>query len=329
VSGLRTASARGREARDAKASLRHHARRQARATAPALTRQQRVYSVLLHVVMLLMVAYCLLPLVWLAISATKTQSGLHTSPGLWFADDEHGGFRLWTNLVGTFTASDGIYTRWLLNTIFYAVVAGLGSSIIATLAGYAVATMRFPGRNLLLTVTIAFMTIPATVITIPLFLMYARAGLVNTPAAVIVPQLSNPFGLYLMIIFARASIPPELLESAKIDGAGHWRTFWKIAMPLLSPGFVTVLLFALVGAWNNYMLPLVMLSGQENFPLTVGLRMWLRLAASSAAYSGTTIGTLTNFIITGSLVAIVPIIISFCFLQKYWQSGLAAGSVKQ
>lgn len=329
MAGLRTELARGCEARNAKASLRHHARRRARAAAPRLTRQQHTYSALLYAVMLLMVAYCLLPLIWLAISATKTQSGLHSTPGLWFAVSDHGGFRLWTNLVGTFTASDGIYTRWLLNTIFYAVAAGLGSAIIATLAGYAVATMRFPGRNLILTGTIAFMAIPATVITIPLFLMYAQVGLVNTPAAVIIPQLSNPFGLYLMIIFAKAAIPPGLLESAKIDGAGHWRTFWKVAMPLLSPGFVTVLLFALVGAWNNYMLPLVMLSGQEKFPLTVGLRMWLRLASSSAAYSGTTLGTLTNFIITGSLVAIIPIIISFCFLQKYWQSGLTAGSVKQ
>lgn len=283
----------------------------------------------LRIVLLLMVAYCVVPLVWLLLSASKTQEGLTSSPGLWIAGPDQGGFALWSNLVGTFTAMDGIYLRWLLNTLGYAVSAGLGSTIIATLAGYAVATMRFPGRRALLTVTIAFMTIPATVVTIPLFLMYARVGLVNTPASVIVPQLSNPFGLYLMIIYARAAIPRELLESARLDGANHWRTFRSVAMPLLAPGFVTVLLFSLVAAWNNYMLPLVMLSGQEQFPLTVGLRMWLRMSSGSAAYTGQAEGTLTNFIMTGSLIAILPIIISFLLLQRHWQSGLASGAVKQ
>lgn len=281
----------------------------------------------LHAVMFLMVAYCLLPLVWLALSATKTRSGMQLTSGLWFAGSEHGGFALWENLVGTFTVSDGIYGRWLLNTIVYAVAAGVGSALIAALAGYAIATLRFAGRGLVLSASIAFMTIPATVIAIPLFLMYAKAGLVNTAAAVIVPQLSNPFGLYLMTIYARSAIPPSLVESARLDGAGHWRIFWKIAMPLLAPGFVTVLLFALVAAWNNYMLPLVMLSGQESYPLTVGLRMWLRQATSSE-FSHLD-GSITSFILTGSLVAIVPIIIAFCFLQKHWQSGLAAGAVKQ
>lgn len=293
-----------------------------------LSTTQHVYSTMLHVVMFLMVMYCLLPLIWLFMSSTKTLDGLHNSNGLWFAGGEHGGNVFWSNLAGTFTMDNGIYGRWIVNTIGYALAAGLGSTIIATLAGYAIATMAFPGRNLILACTLAFMAVPTTVITIPLFLMYAKMGLVNTPWSVIVPQLSNPFGLYLMIIYARMSIPTALLESAKIDGAGPLRIFWKIGMPLMSPGFVTVLLFALVGAWNNYMLPLVMLSGQEQFPVTVGLNMWMGLVNTTNA-AGSQSGSITSFILMGSLVAVVPIIISFCFLQKYWQSGLAAGAVKQ
>lgn len=293
-----------------------------------LTGTQRLYSAILHILMFLMVMYCLLPLIWLMMSSTKTLGGLHASLGLWIADKDHGGVVLWDNIVGTLTVDGGIYSRWMLNTIIYAVAAGLGSTIIATLAGYAIATMVFPGRNLILAVTLAFMAIPATVITIPLFLMYAKMGLVNTPWSVIIPQLSSPFGLYLMIIYARMSIPSSLLESAKIDGAGPLRTFWQIGMPLMSPGFVTVLLFTLVGAWNNYMLPLVMLSGQEQFPITVGLNMWMGLVNTTNA-AGSQSGSITSFILTGSLLAVVPIIISFCFLQKYWQSGLAAGAVKQ
>ncbi len=307
--------------------IEHDRRARPRRPQAAPAPRRGLSGALLTGVMFLMVAYCLIPLAWLALSATKTKTGLHSSPGLWFASGDNAATTLWHNLVGTFTISDGIYGRWLLNTIGYAVAAGVGSALICALAGYAIATMNFAGRRLVLTVSIAFMTIPATVIAIPLFLMYAKAGLVNTPAAVIVPQLSNPFGLYLMAIYARSAIPSSLIESARLDGAGHWRIFWRIAMPLLAPGFVTVLLFGLVAAWNNYMLPLVMLSGQENYPLTVGLRMWLRQTTSSE-FSGMD-GSLTSIILTGSLVAIVPIIIAFCFLQKHWQSGLAAGAVKQ
>lgn len=274
--------------------------------------------------MLLMVLYCIIPLLWLLFSSTKTNAGLYNTFGLWFADKKNDGIALWSNISGTLAFDNGIFTRWLFNTILYAVLVGLGSSIIAALAGYAVAVMKFPGRKLILSVTLAFMSIPATVITIPLFLMYAKLGLVNTIWAVIIPQLSAPFGLYLMIIYAQQSVPISLVEAAKLDGASHWRIFWKIALPLLSPGFVTVLLFQLVGAWNNYFLPLIMLSDRNMYPLTVGLNLWMKMGADPSVG-----GMPDSYIITGSMLTILPLIIAFCFLQKYWQSGLAAGSVKQ
>jgi multiple sugar transport system permease protein len=270
--------------------------------------------------MVLMVLYCLIPLFWLLISSTKSNEGLYTSPGLWFDKN----IVFWQNIRDTFTFQDGIFPHWLFNTLLYAVVAGLGSTIFAAFAGYAIATMKFPGRAALLGITLAFMSIPTTVITVPLFLMYANIGLVNTPLAVIIPQLSNPFGLYLMIIYARTSIPMSLVEAARLDGASSWKIFWKIAMPLLSPGFVTVLLFALVGVWNNYFLPLIMLSDSSDYPLTVGLNVWLKMGADSSQKA-----VPNNLILTGSLIAIIPLIIAFLFLQKYWQSGLAAGAVKQ
>lgn len=293
-----------------------------------LSAQQRLLSLAMKAVMAGMCLYCLVPVFWLLFSSTKTATGLYASFGLWFADSDSGGIALWENLVGTFTAQNGIFGRWLANTAFYAVSAGLGATVIATLAGYAIATMRFPGRGLVLNVSLAFMTIPATVVSVPLFLMYAKVGLVNTAAAVIVPQLASPFGVYLMIIYARSAIPSSLLESAKLDGASQWRTFRSIGMPLLAPAFVTVLLFSLVGAWNNYLLPLIMLTSQEKFPLTVGLNQWLKLSSDSS-YAGVESGSITSFIITGSLITIIPLMISFLCLQRYWQSGLAAGSVKQ
>lgn len=313
-----------REKRNAKASQRNYRNRIARANAPKMTRGQHISSWLLHLIMFLMAAYCVVPLLWLLFSSTKSNGGLYNSFGLWFANSKNGGFQLWQNLVGTFGFNGSIYGRWLVNTVVYAVVVGLGSTVIAAFAGYAVAIMRFPGRKLLLSVTLAFMSIPTTIITIPLFLMYSEIGLVDTMWAVILPQLSYPFGLYLMIIYAQQSVPISLVEAAKLDGANHWTIFWKIAMPLLSPGFVTVLLFSLVGAWNNYFLPLIMLSDRSKYPLTVGLNLWLKMAGDSSVGGGLP----DSYIITGSLVAVVPLIISFIFLQRYWQSGLSAGAVK-
>ena len=267
---------------------------QQREPAPKLTGKQRVLNWLLHIIMALMVIYCLVPLLWVIFSSTKTSEGIFSSFGLWFDDKNV----FWQNVQDTFAYQNGTYTRWLFNTIMYAVVAGVGATIIATFAGYAIATMRFPGRNALLAVTLAFMSIPSTVITVPLFLMYSKIGLVGTPWAVIIPQL---------------------------DGASTWTIFWKVGFPLLSPGFVTVLLFTLVGVWNNYFLPLIMLSDTNDYPLTVGLNMWLKMGAQGTANGQVP----NNLIITGSLIAVVPLIIAFMFLQKYWQSGLAAGSVKQ
>jgi len=268
----------------------------------------------------MMVLYCVIPLIWLVFSSTKTNGDLYNSPGLWFGKKNI----FLQNVIDTFQFQNGVYSSWLINTIIYAVVAGLGSTLFATFAGYAIATMKFPGRNWLLWITLAFMSVPSTVITVPLFLMYSQVGLVDTLWSVILPQLSNPFGLYLMIIYAQTSIPISLVEAAKIDGADHWRIFWKVGFPLLSPGFVTVLLFSLVGVWNNYFLPLIMLQDTKRYPLTVGLNVWLKAANDTSMTEMP-----NNMILTGSLIAIVPLIVALLFLQKYWQSGLSAGSVKQ
>ena len=267
-----------------------------------------------------MVIYCLIPLIWLVFSSTKTNEGLYSSPGLWFSDQN----AFFQNIHDVFVFQDGTYGRWLINTLVYAIVAGLGATLFATFAGYAIATMKFHGRKALLWVTLIFMSIPSTVITVPLFLLYSKIGMTNTPWAVIIPQLSNPFGLYLMIIYAQTSIPISLVEAARIDGANTWTIFWKIAMPLLAPGFVTTLLFALVSVWNNYFLPLIMLSDVKDYPLTVGLNVWMKMGGDATYHV-----VPNNMILTGSLIAIVPLIIAFLFLQRYWQSGLSAGAVKQ
>ncbi|MDQ4054298.1 MAG: carbohydrate ABC transporter permease [Actinomycetota bacterium] len=268
--------------------------------------------------MLLYLVYTLVPLVWLVLSATKTQNDLFSSPGLWFGD----GFAFFSNVRDTLTYNDGIYLRWLGNTLLYVVVGAGGATLLATAAGYGLAKYRFPGRRAVFAVIIGAVAVPGTALAVPTFLMFSNLGLTNTVWAIIVPSLISPFGLYLMWVYAADSVPQELLEAARIDGAGEIRIFFTVALRLLAPGVVTVLLFAVVSTWNNYFLPLIMLSEPKLYPLTVGLTQW------SGQATGANAQPVYNLVVTGSLLTIVPLVIIFIFLQRFWQSGLSAGSVK-
>lgn len=276
-------------------------------------------SVLLTVLTGLVLLYSLVPLAWLIISATKTQEGLAHSFGLWF----NGDFALWDNIRETFTYSDGVFTRWLLNTVLYVVVGAGGATLLAVLGGYALAKFQFPGKRAVFAVVIGAVAVPGTALAVPTFLMFSKMGLTDTPWSVIIPSLISPFGLYLMWVFASEAVPDELLEAARIDGAGELRTFFQVVLPLLAPGIVTVSLFTMVATWNNYFLPLIMLKDPDWYPLTLGLNSW---NAQAATAGGTPV---FNLVITGSLITILPLIAAFLLLQKYWQSGLAAGSVKE
>ncbi|MFF9087489.1 carbohydrate ABC transporter permease [Streptomyces sp. NPDC014991] len=267
----------------------------------------------------LVLLYSLLPLVWLVISATKSQSGLAHSFGLWF--DGH--FALWDNIRQTFTYHDGVFARWLLNTLLYVVLGAGGATLLAVLGGYALAKFSFPGRRAVFAVVIGAVAVPGTALAVPTFLMFSNMGLTNTPWAVIIPSLISPFGLYLMWVFASEAIPTELMEAARIDGAGEARTFFTIALPLLAPGIVTVLLFSMVATWNNYFLPLIMIKDPDWYPLTLGLNSWNAQAETAGGQP------VFHLVVTGSLITVLPLIAAFLLLQKHWRSGLAAGSVKE
>ena len=273
----------------------------------------------LTLVMTLGLIYALLPLFWLLVNASKTQASLFSTQGLWFG----GHFALFDNIRATFSYDHGVFLRWFGNTLLYVVVGAGGATVLATLGGYALAKFEFPGKRVVFAVVLGAVAVPGTALAVPTFLMFSKLHLTNSPWGIIIPSLVNPFGLYLMWIFARDAVPNELLEAARVDGAREWRAFFSIALRLLRPGMITVLLFSVVGVWNNYFLPLIMLSQPNWYPLTVGLNQW---NAQSSTVGGQAI---YNLVITGSLLTIVPIVIAFLFMQRYWQSGLTAGSVKQ
>jgi multiple sugar transport system permease protein len=276
-------------------------------------------SVLLTVLTGLVVIYALVPLAWLLINASKTQPELLHSFGLWFS----GHFALWDNIGQTFSYNDHIFVRWLLNTLLYVVAGAGGATFLAVLAGYGLAKFNFPGRRAVFAVVIGAVAVPGAALAVPTFLMFSKMGLTDTPWAVIIPSLISPFGLYLMWVFATEAIPDELLEAARVDGSGELRTFFRISLPLLAPGIVTVLLFTMVATWNNYFLPLIMIRNPNWFPLTLGIDSW---NAQARTVGGQPV---FNLVITGSLLTIVPLIAAFLLLQRYWQSGLSAGSVKE
>ena len=292
-------------------------RAQLRAARKRDPRQRR--SVVLTIVMALFVLYSVIPLLWLIISATKSQPDLYSTFGLWFGKD----FNLFQNIVDTLTYRDGIFVKWFGNTLLYVVVGAGGATLLATVAGYGLAKFTFPGKRAVFAVILGAIAVPGTALAVPTFLMFSQVGLTNTPWAIILPSLISPFGLYLIWTYTIDAVPTELLEAARMDGSGEFRTFFTISLRLLAPGVVTVLLFAIVATWNNYFLPLIMLSDPTWYPLTVGLSQW------SAQASGVAAQPIYNLVITGSLITIIPIVAVFLLLQRYWQSGLAAGSVKQ
>jgi multiple sugar transport system permease protein len=277
-------------------------------------------STLLTILLWLCAGYFVLPLFWLVVASTKDNSDLFSTFGLWFGNR----FALWDNLVSVFTVRDGLFLQWVLNTVLYAGVSAVGASVLATAAGYAFAKYKFPGDKLLFSINLGAIMIPLTALALPTYLLFNSAGLTNTPWAVILPSLVSPFGVYLMRVYAADAISDSLIEAARVDGAGEFRIFWQVGFRLLGPGVVTVFLFALVATWNNYFLPLIMLNSSSLYPLTVGLA---QQQAASAAGGGAQ--ALFSTVITGSLVSIIPLIIAFLVLQRYWQAGLTAGGVKE
>lgn len=276
-----------------------------------------------HAFLVILVVYFLLPLWWLVVASTKDAHGLFSGTGgaLWF--DQH--FALFDNLGELFTYNDGIYLRWLGNSLFYALSGGIGATILSILAGYGFAKFDFAGRRFSMALLLGSVMVPLTALVIPTFAMLSQVGMTNTVWAVILPSLLNPFGVYLMRVYTADAVPDEMLDAARVDGAGELRVFLQVALPLMRPAIVTVLLLSVVATWNNYFLPLAVLSSDNLFPVTVGLGLWDGLANSN---SGTGTTSLWSLIVLGSLVSVVPLIVAFLSLQKYWRGGLSIGSIK-
>ncbi len=206
--------------------------------------------------------------------------------------------------------------RYLFNSLVIATVTTLLALFLNTLAGYAFAKLRFAGREHIFRVLLAALVIPGQVAMMPLFLMLKQMHLVNSYAGAVVPGMAGIFGIFLIRQYAR-SIPDELLEAARIDGAGEFRIFWQIVLPALKPILVTLAIFSFLAAWNDFMWPLIVLSDDHLHTLPVALASLSREHVQD-----------NELMMAGSVVTTMPVLVLFLVLQRYYMQGLMVGSVK-
>lgn len=285
-------------------------RRRRTRSGPEGERPSVLGRVVAGVVLLAGLGYFLMPVYWLVVASTKSTTDLYATPGFAFAD-----VRLWENIRNLTEYDGGIFWRWLLNSGIYSGLGSILMTIVSILTGYALAVYRFRGRTVLIGIVMGSMLIPQTVLAQPLYLLVVALGLNNTYWGVLLPSIVYPFGVLLAYVYAQQSIPREVIEAARIDGAGELRTFLAVGVRMMIPGSVTIVLFAFIGSWNSYLLPLLVLNDAKYMPITVGLSGWNQASI--------TIPQLQSLTVVGALVSIVPIVLVFLSLQRYWKNGLS------
>ncbi|MEV0594588.1 carbohydrate ABC transporter permease [Nonomuraea cavernae] len=265
-------------------------------------------------VLLLGAVYCLFPVSWVVVAATKTSGELFSTSTFAL------GTGFFQNLADLAAYREGVFWMWMLNTLLYAGGGALLATAIAAVSGYTLAKYRFAGRDLIFNLLIGGILVPAVVLAIPQYLLFAKVGLADTYWSVLLPQLLSPYSIYLARVYAGAAIPDALLEAGRIDGASHWTLLTRVAMPLMGPGLVTIFLFQFVAIWNNFLLPFIMLGDDGKFPLTVGLYTMLAAGANNPS--------LYNLILIGTFLALIPLIALFLTMQRFWRTDLSGGAVK-
>jgi multiple sugar transport system permease protein len=266
-------------------------------------------GLLINGMLVLLAAFALFPLLWM-LSVSFMQPGEASS----YPPPILPAHATWGNYEALF-ASAGM-GGYLLNSLLVACGVTLTSVLFNVMAGYAFAKLQFRGREALFKALLAALVIPGQVAMLPLFLLLKNMGLVNTWAGVIVPGMAGVFGIFLVRQYAM-SLPDELLDAARMDGAGEWRLFVSIVLPLLQPIIVTLAMFAFLGSWNDFMWPLIVLSDGNLHTAPVALSSLAREHVQDS-----------ELMMAGSVVTILPVLVLFLCLQRHYLAGLTAGSVK-
>lgn len=266
------------------------------------------YMLLMTLLLILVSLLFIFPFYWIITGSFKASDVINARPPQWWPHQP-----IMDNYTRLFIEPAW---QWMLNSVLMSLVSMVLVCIVASMAGYVLAKKLFPGRTLLFSLLIGAMALPKQVILIPLVRMMNTLGLYDTLWAVILPSVGWPFGIFLMKQFAEG-IPGEMMEAARIDGAGEVRTFISIVMPMIKPAFGALAIFTFISVWNDYTMQLVMLSSRTNLSIALGI------ATLQSEYS-------TNYglLMAGASLGSVPIVLIFVLFQNYFTQGIALGAVK-
>ncbi|WP_393060253.1 carbohydrate ABC transporter permease [Streptomyces sp. LN549] len=281
--------------------------RPGRAKRPRSLKRVLVY-VLLSLGLLIMSA----PFLWMALSAFKTTSELTASPPVWIPTE-------WTldNFRDLLDKLD--LPLYFMNSVIVAVLVTVSNLVFCSMLGYALAKLKFAGRDKIFGLVLGALMVPGNLMLLPLFVLMSKMGLIDSYAGLVLPFAAGAFGVFLMRQFMQ-SIPDELLEAARMDGAGEWYIFWRIVMPLVKPALATLSIFTFLGSWNNFVWPLIATNDPDKYTLPVAL--------ATFATDPNKAGGSNGMLMAGSFLIVLPVLVVFIALQRHFTQGIATAGMK-
>ena len=250
------------------------------------------------------------PFGWMLLSSVKPEAEIREVPPTWWPHTF-----TWENFHALFTRLD--FPLYFFNSALVATLVTAGNLVFCSLLGYALAKLNFPGRRALFLVVLGMLMVPGMALFVPQFVLVSNMNLANTYAGLVLPFLAGPFGVFLMRQFLR-SIPDDLIEAARVDGAGEWRIFWRIVLPLCRPALATLGILTFVSSWNNFLWPLVVATTEDKYTLPVALALYS--VGQNRIYLGLTLA--------GAAVVVLPVLIVFLALQRHFLRGIATTGLK-
>lgn len=276
-----------------------------------MKKAQLARKTVLTIIIAVFAVVFLMPFLWMLSSSLKTPMQVFETAFRWITDRLH-----WENFAEVWNNPDMPFWQLYLNSLFIAVVSVIGQIIIASLAAYAFAKIEFPGRDVVFMIMLVTMMIPVQALIIPRYMLFYNLKLYDTLWAIILPNLFHATSIFLLRQFY-LSIPNELVDAALIDGAGHFRIWYSIMIPLSKNGIISAAILAFISAWNEYLSPLVFLPSRENYTVALGIRWYLNDTAQEY-----------NLMMCAAACTIIPIILIYVSAQKYFEDGVAASGVK-
>jgi len=272
--------------------------------------RDRVAKAVLYAVLVIGLLVVVGPFIWMALSSFKPEGEIRSVPPTWLPET-------WTldNFRDLFSRLD--FPLFFFNSALVAVVVTAGNLLFCSLVGYALAKLRYPGKKVLFLAVLGMLMVPGMVTFVPQFVLVSNMGLTNSYAGLILPFLVGPFGVFLMRQFLQ-SIPDDLIEAARVDGAGEFRIFFRIVLPLCRPALATLGILTFLASWNNFLWPLVVASTEDKYTLPVALALY------SIGQNRTDFGLL----LAGAVVVVLPVLIVFLLLQRHFMRGIATTGLK-